>query len=168
MSITRKTHKTKIYSDPSDQANSPWVEVERTDELTVETGRGHDYQKTVYKFNWPQNADGTDDESATQDRKVHPLTVTIGGGGSGSVDINIIDEIKVETGRGHDYQKTTYKFDNSAGNDRRRTHTKTIYASDGSGSVDVEIIDSWVHEQGRGYDYQASKFQPNWPNGAGQ
>jgi hypothetical protein len=166
MTITRITHKQKIYEDPDHPDTSSWIEVERTDELIVETGRGHDYQKTKFKFNWPKDSNGNDDESNTQNRKVSQINISIDGGGS--IPLNIIDEIPVEVGRGHDYQKTKYKFDNTAANSKRKTHVKTITSSSGSGKVDVEIIDEWTHEQGRGHDYQSTKFKPNWPEGAGQ
>src|SRR6266550_2254824 len=115
MTITRKTHKQKLgpRDDNGNFADS-WIEVERTDELIIETGSGHTYQGTRYKFFWPKDNNGDDDESdaANQHRKRHIITISAkqeNNSSGGSVDLNIIDEDLVEFSRGSSYQGTRIK-----------------------------------------------------------
>jgi hypothetical protein len=161
--ITRQTHKTKIYGKDADGNDTQdWVEIERTDKMIIERGGGPDYQKITYVFEWPKDGDGNDDEMADGTRKREVKTL-VNPDGPGSIDINVVKMLEIESGQGPDYQKYKFYIENHDDNNKRKTKTKTVTGKDGTSKIDVEQITNFFTEYGGGPDWQLTEWVPEWP-----
>jgi hypothetical protein len=153
-----------VGGDPP--VNASWIEVTRSDDLTVEGGQGPDYQKTEFAYDWPTFTSPTNNDveytgTPNKGRKSSPKELT-NPDGVATINMNLLDQLTVEVGRGFDYQKTIHSVDNTDANDKRKTHVREITGSDGTSKINIEIIDELLAENGVGFDYQGTKFKFSW------
>ncbi len=162
MAKTRKTHKKKIYHFSEDGVKDPniWIEVERLDKLEVEQGQGFHYQGTTYSFKWDdEKEDGTwaDSKESTSIKRI-----TNPDNPSQWVDLPVIDNLTLETGKEFHYQTSMHHFDNTKENTARKTHKKTVRnKTDPTMRLDVEVIDNVEREFGKEFRWQATTVSYN-------
>lgn len=141
MTVSRVTHDND-YSDGDFR-----IAIAVIDQMTVETGRGPAYQKTVYHLR-PDS-----DQRVTKNK-----TIVCPDDDSLSVDVPVTQRLTLATGRGPAYQKTQVRFVSFADDDRT-VHVRRLPPRDAEGSpLEVEAIDVYPSQGGSGPAYQKEKF----------
>lgn len=131
---TRKTDKKKI-KNPDDA--SQYVEIEMLNELVAETGRGVDFKRVTWKMD---NSDGNTQRKTDTYKVYHydieeaklrepdakkPVPLTDPRvDKSQRVEVEVINSLMIETGRGINYQRTTIEFDQTSLPGARELKTK--------------------------------------------
>ena len=166
---TRKTHITRIYKN-DDPDTGLWVDIERIDELTYESGTGFAQQTKRWKFDWSSfdpNGDGVSKkkiQDPNDDRDPNDPDASV-------ISVPVRDKIVVTQGADQQYQQYNHFFVNDNTNSSRKTHSRRVYhydvpdnqldenknpprdpqaylaalgAKDDSQYVQVEIIDSFL------------------------
>jgi hypothetical protein len=116
----RVTRIKRIFQN-DDKDSDTWIDVERIEELWVETGKGADWQERHYTFDW-DDFDNNDQQNSK--KKI-----------SNPDDPDTFVEVPIRSGatlvmRGARYQQYIHTFLNDETNKSRRTHSRKIYHYD--------------------------------------
>jgi hypothetical protein len=133
----RRAHIFRIYKD-DDQSSDTWVDIERIDAITFETGSGKDYRKWYYQYDWskfdPKDHDTAEYKYITNaadsvDGTVSGISTSPPTDGRDFIKVPIRKALTVESGKGMDFQRTKHTHENGS-NDKpdstRKTHKRKV------------------------------------------
>jgi hypothetical protein len=106
-----------------DSKSDVWVDIERIDAFTFETGSGPDYRKFYYSYDW-KDFDPKDTETVEYKYITNPTDKKSGSAvstekptdGRDYVKVPIRKALTVETGRGMQFQRTKHTHENGTSN----------------------------------------------------
>lgn len=122
----RKAHIFRVYKD-DDPSSDTWVDIERIDSLTFETGRGMAYRKWYYSYDWgafdPEDTETVAYKYITNpaDGETSGISTSPPGDDRDYIRVPVRKALTVESGRGPDYQKTTHTHENGSSDEPRTT-----------------------------------------------
>jgi hypothetical protein len=122
LSEKRRVSVVRFYGkkEPGGPDNSDsWVDVAILDSITIESGRGHQYQKITYTFEYADNENPV--RKQTELKVKNPLDDTQ------YVTIPLVKRIKMKSGRQNQFQDRYVKFENVKENTVRKIHKKKVY-----------------------------------------
>lgn len=114
----RKSHIVRIYKD-DDPDSDQWVDIQRLDELTFESGSGTQYRKKVWKFDWDNfevGKPGVDTKQIVDPNNENNF-----------IDVPIRTSVFVHEARGGQYQGRKFFYLNTDSNETRQTHSRRVY-----------------------------------------
>jgi hypothetical protein len=131
----RKAHVIRIYQN-NDPTSDVWVDVLRIDNADLDFRTGG--QDTNHVLKWADGWKG--DNGPNTQRKTSKLTVTNPDDSTQSIDIDIIEKMKLTSSVNG--QATNYAFKNGATNDLRKADVVTVHNTDVS-SLDMSKPVDW-------------------------
>jgi hypothetical protein len=136
---SRISHVKRFYGSGEGDERA-WVDVERIDQLTRNSGTGPTFQATVQRIRWDDDGEGNDSANGT--RSMHKLTVS-NPNGPESVDILIIDNCKFSPRQDAGVLRKFRNYDDDNNAARETTSVRIESDDDTSQYVDVEIVDKF-------------------------
>jgi hypothetical protein len=132
----RKAHIFRIYKD-DDSSSDVWVDIERIDALTFETGRDKDYRKWYFEYDWnsfdPEDTHTVEYKYITNDADSSGSSSGISTSkptdGRDYIRVPVRKAITMEDGRDIQYQKSTYTHKNGSSDDTgttRKVHKRRV------------------------------------------
>jgi len=115
--------------------SSCWIDIAVLDGIITESGDGVQYQRTVWRFTYPE-LDETFDELNNKVRTTSQLRITNPQDRAMWIEVPIAERMVIEHGEGYEYQRIVWQFDNTKKNTIRNTLKRRIYH--------YEIDDKWL------------------------
>jgi hypothetical protein len=114
----RRSHVVRIYKD-DDPGSGVWVDVERVDKLTFETGSGLLYEKYIFNYDW--SVFDPEDPNTVEKKEIkNPNDDSL------TIKVPIRRVATLEAGNGLTYQRASHIYGNDPDNLTRVAHTRRV------------------------------------------
>jgi hypothetical protein len=115
----RICHVVRFYQD-DDPTSGTWIDVERLDQLNIETGSGPTWKRTEFRFDWT-DFDPNDPKQGYFKTIVNPNDPEV------TIKVPVRHNILIDQGSGPDFQRTVIVFDSTETNESRLVYTRRVY-----------------------------------------